>query len=87
MSKTNFQDGGCDGHIGFPIDTILALFHPGPVATEQISAQIDQRFGKGCRKLISKTAAVAAIWIFDWLSFSYIVSTRGPMLLIKFQLN
>ena len=32
-----------------------------PVITEQVSAQRDQRFGKKCRKLIFKTAAVVAI--------------------------
>ena len=32
-----------------------------PVATEQVSAQSDQRFLKRCRKLIFKMAAVAAI--------------------------
>ena len=31
------------------------------VATEQISAQMDQRFEKSCRKLIFKMAAVVAI--------------------------
>ena len=44
------------------------------VATEQVSAQINQRFGKRCQKLIFKMA----IWIFCWLSFSYFVSTRCP---------
>ena len=37
-----------------------------PVATEQVSAQGDQRFGKRCRKLIFKMGAVAAI--LDFLS-------------------
>ena len=37
-----------------------------PVATEQVSAQSDQRFGKRCRKLIFKMAAVEAI--LDFLS-------------------
>ena len=32
-----------------------------PVATEQVSAQNDPRFGKRCQKLIFKMAAVAAI--------------------------
>ena len=52
-----------------------------PVTTEQISAQIDQRFGKRCRKLNFKMAAVAAMqpsWIFNWLSFKYFVFTRCP---------
>ena len=37
-----------------------------PVATEQVLAQSDQRFGKRCRKLIFKMAAVATI--LDFLS-------------------
>ena len=28
MSKTDFQDGGCGGHLGFPMDRILAHFDP-----------------------------------------------------------
>ena len=28
MSKTAFQGGGCGGHLGFPVDTILAHFDP-----------------------------------------------------------
>ena len=28
MSRTDFQDGGCGGHLGFPNDTILARFDP-----------------------------------------------------------
>ena len=36
------------------------------VATEQVLAQSDQRFGKRCRKLIFKMAAVAVI--LDFLS-------------------
>ena len=42
------------------------------VSTEPVSAQIDQKSGKGCRKLIFKMVA----WIFGRLSFSYFVSTR-----------
>ena len=52
------------GHLGNPINKILAPFDP--VATEQVSAQSDQKFGEGCRKLIFKMAAVAAI--LDYLS-------------------
>ena len=48
-------------HLGFPIDTILARFDPEVILFLQISAQSDQRFGKRCRKLIFKMAAVAAI--------------------------
>ena len=66
LSKTDFQDGGCGGHLGFLI-TIFAHFDP--VATEQVSAKTDQRFGKRCRKLIFKMAAVAAILNFQSAQF------------------
>ena len=45
MSKTDFQEGDCGSHLGFPIDTILAHFNP-EVVTERVLAQINQRFGK-----------------------------------------
>ena len=67
MTKTDFQDGGCGGHLGFPIDTIVAHFpkisnlRSCPFATEQVSAQINSKFGKKCQKLIFKMAVVAAI--------------------------
>ena len=69
MFKTDFQDGSCGGHLGFLI-MILAHFDRGcPVATEQVSAQMDQRFWKNCRKLIFKMAAVAAILYFRSAQF------------------
>ena len=46
------------GHLRIPINKILACFDP--VATEQVSDQSDQKFGKRCQKLIFKMAAVAA---------------------------
>ena len=43
-----------------------------PVDTDQVSAQIDQRFGKRCRKLIFKMAAVVAVaTILDFLSAQF----------------
>ena len=41
------------------VSSFRSRYHP--VATEQVSAQGAQRFGKRCRKLIYKMAAVAAI--------------------------
>ena len=49
------------------------------VATEQVSAQSDVRFGRRCRKLIFKMAAVVAILDFCSAQFSlFCVSTRHP---------
>ena len=60
MSKTDFQRGGYGSHLVFRINPILAHFDS-EVNTEQVTAQINQRFGKKCRKLIFKMAAVADI--------------------------
>ena len=35
MSKTDFQDGGCGGHLGFLIDTILVHFDTDVVLLQQ----------------------------------------------------
>ena len=46
MSKTDFQDGGC----GISDRYVFSSFRSRscPLATEQVSTQIDQRFGKRC---------------------------------------
>ena len=54
-----------------------------PVVTEQVSAQGNQRFGKRCRKLIFKMAAVAAILVFLSAHLANLCLLRALML-IKF---
>ena len=72
------------GHLGILINKILACFDS--VATEQVSAQSDLKFGKRCRKLIFKIAAVATI--LDFLSAHLaILCLLGTLMLIKFQFN
>ena len=39
MSRTDFQDGGCGGHRGFPIDMILAHSHSAVVLSLQSKFQ------------------------------------------------
>ena len=74
------------GHLGFPIDTVLAHFDQDhSVATEQFSAQGDQRFGKRCRKLIYKMAAVAAILDFLLAHLANLCLLSPLMLNIKFR--
>ena len=63
------------GHLRIPINKILPGYDPVP--TEQVLAQRDQKFGKSCRKLIFKMAAVAANGFSIGL-FSYFVSIRRP---------
>ena len=55
--------------------------------TEQVSAQGDQRFGKRCRKLIFKMAAVAATLDFLSVHVANLCLLSALMLLIKFQFN
>ena len=74
------------GHFRILINKILARFDP--VATEQVSAQSDQKFGKRCRKLIFEIAAVAAILDFFLSAHLAILCLIGVlMLIIKFQFN
>ena len=73
------------GHVGIPINKILACFDP--VATEQVSAQRDQKFGKRCQKLIFKMAAVAAILDFLSAHLAILCLVGTLMLIIKFQFN
>ena len=72
------------GHLRIPINKILAPFDP--VATEQVSAQSDQKFGKRCRKLIFKMAVAAFL---DFLSahLAILFLLGALMLIIKFQFN
>ena len=64
------------GHLRVLINKILAHFDP--VATEQVSAQSDQKFGKRCRKLI-----------LDFLSahLAILCLLGALMFIIKFQFN
>ena len=72
-------------HLGIPINKILDHFDS--VATEQVSAQSDQKFGKRCRKLIFKMAAVAAILDFLSAHLAILCLLGALMLIIKFQFN
>ena len=73
------------GHLRVPINKILARFDP--VATEQVSVQSDQKFGKRCRKLIFKMAAVAAVLDFLLAHLAILCLLGALMLIIKFQFN
>ena len=55
-----------------------------PVATEQVSAQSNQRFGKRCRKLIFKMVAVVAILDFLSAHLPILGLLSTLMLIIKF---
>ena len=72
-------------HLGIQVNEILARFDP--VATEQVSLQSDQKFGKRCGKLIFKIAAVAAILDFLYAHLAILCLLGALMLMIKFQFN
>ena len=58
-----------------------------PVATEQVLAQGNQRFGKRCQKLIFKMAAVVAILDFLLAHIANLCLLSALMLIIKFRFN
>ena len=47
MSKTDFQEGGCGGHLEFPIDKILAHSDPEVVLLLQSKFQLKSTKGLG----------------------------------------
>ena len=89
MSKTDFQNGSCGGHLGFLIDTILAHFDPEVVLLLQSKFQLKstKSLGRDVENWFSRWWLWRSSWIFDWLSFSYLCLLGTPMLLIKFLLN
>ena len=58
-----------------------------PVAKEQLSAQSHLRFGKRCRKLIFKMAAVVANLDFLSAYLAILCLISALMLIIKFRFN
>ena len=67
MSKTDFQDGDCGGHLGFPTGTILAIFDLEVILLLQCKFQLKlpKRFGRKSQKLVFKMAAMVAILDFQ----------------------
>ena len=43
MSKTDFQDGGCGGHLEFSIGSSYFVSHKHPYAHHQVLIQLDYR--------------------------------------------
>ena len=43
MSKIEFQDGGCGGHLGFSIGSLAIWSYKRPNAHHQVSIQLDYR--------------------------------------------
>ena len=65
--KTDFQDGNCGGHIGFPIRTILAIFDLQVTQILPTKFQVNWRLGSREGSIsIFELAVLAAI--LDFLS-------------------
>ena len=90
MSKTDFQNGGCRGHLGFPLDTILAHFDPEVVMLPQSKFWLKSTKGLGeMSKVDFQDGGFGGhLGFLIGLSILAIFCLLGtPMLLIKFQLN
>ena len=81
MSKTNFQYGGCGGHLGFPIDKLLAHFDPEIVLLLQRKFRLKSTkvLGRNVENWWSRWRLWQPSWIFDrHISFGHCMSTRRP---------
>ena len=87
-SKKGFQDGGFGCYLEFLINMILAHFDPKIVLMLQASFSLNpSNVWRDVKNGFLRWRLWWPSWNFDLLSFSYFVSTRPLMLLIKFQLN
>ena len=72
MSKTDLQDGGCGGHLGFLIDTILAKFDPEVVLL--LSSKFQLKLTKGLGNDVENRYSSLRLWrpssIFGQLSLA-----------------
>ena len=73
MFKTDFQDGGCGGHLGSLLDTILAHFNPEVVLCYRAS------FGPNQPKVWEK---MSKIYFQDGGCGGYLVFSIGSVLAI-----
>ena len=73
-AKKDFQDGGCGGHLGFPIKTILAIFDLQVTLMLPTKFQVNWRFGSGerAKNVFSRWLPRLPSWISDQNDFSYI---------------
>ena len=74
--QTNrFQDGG---HLGFPIETSLALFDLQVTPMLPIKFRVSWPFGSGgeAKNIFSRWPPWRAYWIFDRNDFGYFLSTN-----------
>ena len=80
MSKTDFQDDSCGGHLEFATETILAAFDPQVILLLQSKFRLKSTkgFKRDVENLFSRRRLCRPSWIFDRLSFRYFDSIRRP---------
>ena len=78
--KIGFQDGGCGGHLGFPIETILAIFDLQIAPTLPTRFQVSWPFGsrQEVQNRYSRWRPWRPAWISDRIDFSCFSSTNRP---------
>ena len=80
MSKTGFQNGGFGGHLGFPIDQILAHFDI--EADLLIQSKFRLKSTKGLERDVKNRFLRWRLWwpffIFDQFCSNYFASTMCP---------
>ena len=78
--KIDFQDGGHDGHLGFPIGMILAIFDLQVTPMLPTKFEVNWPFGSGeeAQNRFSRWWPWQSSWISGRNDFSYFCSTSYP---------
>ena len=78
--KIDFQDGSQGGHPGFPIGTILAIFHLQVTPMLPNKFRVNWPFGSGeeVKNRFSRWRPWQLSWISNRKDFSYFLSTSHP---------
>ena len=82
MSKTDFQDGSCGGHLGFPNGIILAIFDLEVILLVQCKFQLKSPNclgGEVKNCFFLRGRLWWPFWISSWHDFSYFSSTHQPV--------
>ena len=89
ISKTDFQDDGCGGHLGFPSDTGLAHFDLENDLLLQCKVRLKSTKGlwRDVENWFSRWRLWQPSWTFDRLILAILCLLGAPTLLIKFQLK
>ena len=74
MLKTDFKDGGHGGHLGFPIETIFAIFDVQVTLMLPTKFQVNWPFCSG-EEGKNRFSRWPPPWILDQNNFSYFCST------------